>query len=159
PEPADELMLLQTLFAHWPLGLDPDGHQGCGALAARAGQWQQKALREAKLRSSWTAPADTFAHACESCLPRLLTPRQGIERRRALADAVQLTGCNGALNGLAQSMLRMTCPGVPDLYQGCEYWDFSMVDPDNRRPVDYPTRMSSLSSSPDPTELLRSWTG
>src|SRR5690554_8212438 len=55
-------------------------------------------------------------------------------------------------------MLCMTCPGVPDLYQGCEYWDFSMVDPDNRRPVDYPTRMSSLSSSPDPTELLRSWT-
>lgn len=158
PEPADELMLLQTLFAHWPLGLDPDDQQGCGALAERAGQWQQKALREAKLRSSWTAPDATYEQACESYLQRLLTAREGIELRRALAHAVQLTGCNGALNGLAQSMLRMTCPGVPDLYQGCEYWDFSMVDPDNRRPVDYPTRMSSLSSSPDPTELLRSWT-
>src|SRR5690606_19090879 len=79
PEPADELMLLPTLVAHWPLGLDPDDQQGCGALAERAGQWQQKALREAKRRSSWTAPDATYEQACESYLQRLLTAREGIE--------------------------------------------------------------------------------
>src|SRR5690606_2674303 len=130
----------------------------CGALAERAGQWQQKALREAKLRSSWTAPDATYEQACESYLQRLLTAREGIALRRALAHAVQLTGCNGALNGLAESMLHWTCRLVPALHQGCDDWDFDMVDPHIRRPVDYHTRMASGSSSPDPTELLRSWT-
>ncbi|MFA5678329.1 MAG: malto-oligosyltrehalose synthase [Pseudomonas sp.] len=157
PGPADELMLYQTLFAHWPLGLDPDDQPGCSAFAERVQQWQLKALREAKLRSSWIAPDAAYEQACVSYLQRLLTERDGAELRRALAHAVDLAACGGALNSLGQCLLRMTCPGVPDLYQGCEYWDFSMVDPDNRRPVDHAQRRRSLKQSGDPVELLEQW--
>lgn len=157
PEPADELMLYQTLFAHWPLGLSPDDQPGCRAFAERIEQWQLKALREAKLRSSWTSPDQDYEQACASFIERLLTARDGTQLRRALAQAVKLAACGGALNSLGQSLLRMTCPGVPDLYQGCEYWDFSLVDPDNRRPVDYAQRQRSLDQLKDPAELLTHW--
>lgn len=156
PSPADELMLYQTLFAHWPLGLSADDQPGCSAFAERLQQWQQKALREAKLRSSWNAPNHAYEQACSDFLQRLLTG-DGIELRRVLARAVNLAACNGALNSLGQCLLRMTCPGVPDLYQGCEYWDFSMVDPDNRRPVDFAQRQHSLEQPNDPAELLQQW--
>jgi (1->4)-alpha-D-glucan 1-alpha-D-glucosylmutase len=63
----------------------------------------------------------------------------------------------GAINGLSQTQLRMTTPGIPDLYQGSEYWDFSLVDPDNRRPVDYPERIACLAAAEAPARLLRSW--
>jgi (1->4)-alpha-D-glucan 1-alpha-D-glucosylmutase len=58
---------------------------------------------------------------------------------------------------LAQTLLRLTAPGIPDLYQGCDYWDFSLVDPDNRRPVDYPARVAALASPETPTQLLAQW--
>lgn len=158
PSPADELMLYQTLFAHWPLGLSEDDQQGCSAYAERIQQWQLKALREAKLRSSWAAPDAAYEQACTDFLQRLLRAREGAELRRALAHSVTLAACNGALNSLAQCLLRMTCPGVPDLYQGCEYWDYSLVDPDNRRAIDYAQRQTSLAPDSDPAELLRQWT-
>lgn len=157
PAPAEELMLFQSLFAHWPLGLDADDQSGCSAFAERLQQWQLKALREAKLHSSWTAPDPAWEQACADYLQRLLSAREGAELRRALAHAVNLAACGGALNSLGQCLLRMTCPGVPDLYQGCEYWDFSLVDPDNRRAVDFAQRQHSLNSSADPAELLRHW--
>lgn len=157
PAPADELMLYQTLFAHWPLELSPDSLQGSESFAERVHQWQYKALREAKLYSSWAAPDHGYEQACADFLHRLLTAREGTELRRALAHAVRLAACNGALNSLAQCLLRMTCPGVPDLYQGCEYWDFSMVDPDNRRPVDFFQRRRSLVQNASPAELLSRW--
>lgn len=157
PGPADELMLYQTLFAHWPLDLDEDDLQGCSAFAERVQQWQHKALREAKLRSSWAAPDYAYEQACIDFLQRLLTAREGMELRRALAHAARLAAPQGALNSLGQCLLRMTCPGVPDLYQGCEYWDFSMVDPDNRRPVDFAQRQHSLNLHSDPAELLQHW--
>ena len=64
---------------------------------------------------------------------------------------------SGALNGLVQCLLRLSVPGVPDLYQGREFWDFSLVDPDNRSPVDYPARVAALAQIASPAELLRSW--
>ena len=157
PGPADELMLYQTLFAHWPLGLDADDLPGCSAFADRVQQWQRKALREAKLRSSWAAPDHAYEQACADFLRYLLSAREGMELRRALAHAARLAGPSGALNSLGQCLLRMTCPGVPDLYQGCEYWDFSLVDPDNRRPVDFSQRQHSLNPHSDPAELLQHW--
>jgi (1->4)-alpha-D-glucan 1-alpha-D-glucosylmutase len=63
----------------------------------------------------------------------------------------------GALNGLAQTVLRLTSPGIPDLYQGTEFWDFSLVDPDNRRPVDYAARERALAADASPAELLAHW--
>ncbi|WP_193072830.1 malto-oligosyltrehalose synthase [Pseudomonas sp. FME51] len=157
PAPADELMLYQTLFSSWPLGLSADDSPGCAAFAERVLAWQAKALREAKLRSSWAAPDNAYEEACHSFLQRLMTGREAVELRRALVHAVELAACNGALNSLSQCLLRMTAPGVPDLYQGCEYWDFSMVDPDNRQPVDYALRQQSLEHSDTFTDLLRQW--
>lgn len=157
PAPADELMLYQTLFSSWPLSLSADDDSGCAAFAERVLAWQRKALREAKLRSSWTAPNSAYEDACHSFLQRLMGSREAIELRRALAHAVELTACNGALNSLSQCLLRMTTPGVPDLYQGCELWDFSLVDPDNRRPVDYPFRERCLAANDSPTQLLQDW--
>lgn len=157
PSPGDEMLLLQTLLGSWPLGLDLNDGAALQHYAARIRQWQQKALREAKLRSSWTAPNEAYEAACAGYVDGLLLARENQQLRQSLADAAQLIACPGALNGLVQTLLRMTVPGVPDLYQGNEYWDFSLVDPDNRQPVDYACRRRTLDDASTPAELLAHW--
>jgi (1->4)-alpha-D-glucan 1-alpha-D-glucosylmutase len=153
PSAGDELILYQVLLGSWPLdqGDDFDGYQ------QRLWQWQQKALREAKLNSSWSAPNDAYEQGVEAFLSRLLLSEEGRTLRTAIAAAAQAIAPAGALNGLAQSLLRMTVPGVPDLYQGAEFWDFSLVDPDNRRPVDFSARQRALETPTDIGELLFNW--
>ncbi|MGY2409546.1 malto-oligosyltrehalose synthase [Pseudomonas pergaminensis] len=153
PSAGDELILYQVLLGSWPLdqGADFDGYQ------QRLWQWQQKALREAKLQSSWSAPNDAYEQGVEAFLSRLLLSDEGQVLRSAIGDAAQSIAPAGALNGLAQSLLRITVPGVPDLYQGDEFWDFSLVDPDNRRPVDFNARQQALDTPPDTGELLFNW--
>lgn len=153
PSAGDELILYQVLLGSWPLdqGADFDGYQ------QRLWQWQQKALREAKLQSSWSAPNDAYEQGVEAFLSRLLLSDEGQALRSAIGDAAQSIAPTGALNGLAQSLLRITVPGVPDLYQGDEFWDFSLVDPDNRRPVDFNARQQALDTPPDTGELLFNW--
>ncbi|MBO9548450.1 malto-oligosyltrehalose synthase [Pseudomonas sp.] len=157
PSPGDELLLLQTLLGSWPLSLDLHDDNALRQYAERIRQWQQKALREAKLRSSWSAPNEAYETACAAYVDGLLLDRENQQLRQSLADAAQLIACPGALNGLVQSLLRMTVPGVPDLYQGNEYWDFSLVDPDNRRAVDYACRRRTLDDATAPAELLAHW--
>ena len=157
PSPGDELMLLQTLLGSWPLTLDLHDDNAVRGYAERIRQWQQKALREAKLRSSWNAPNEAYEAACAAYVDGLLLDRENQQLRQSLADAAQLIACPGALNGLVQALLRMTVPGVPDLYQGNEYWDFSLVDPDNRRAVDYAARRRTLDDATAPAELLAHW--
>ncbi|AUG08185.1 malto-oligosyltrehalose synthase [Pseudomonas sp. S09G 359] len=153
PSAGDELILYQVLLASWPLdqGEDFSGYQ------QRLWQWQQKALREAKLQSSWSAPNEAYEQGVEAFLSRLLLSDAGQPLRTAIGNAAQLIAPAGALNGLAQSLLRITVPGVPDLYQGAEFWDFSLVDPDNRRPVDFNARQLALEAPPDTGELLFHW--
>ncbi len=86
----------------------------------------------------------------------MLSP-EGEQLRTALGKAANALAAPGALNGLAQTLLRMTVPGIPDLYQGNEYWDFSLVDPDNRRPVDYTARQQAVQSAAQLPELLSQW--
>jgi len=157
PSPGDELMLLQTLLGSWPLDLDLHDDNALRQYAERVRQWQQKALREAKLRSSWSAPNEAYEGACARYIDGLLLDSENQQLRKSLADAAQLLACPGALNGLAQALLRMTVPGVPDLYQGNEYWDFSLVDPDNRRAVDYACRRRTLDGATPTAELLAHW--
>ncbi|WP_236235478.1 malto-oligosyltrehalose synthase [Pseudomonas faucium] len=157
PSPGDEMLLLQTLLGSWPLGLDLNDGAALQHYAGRIRQWQQKALREAKLRSSWNAPNEAYEAACAGYVDGLLLARENQQLRQSLADAAQLIACPGALNGLVQTLLRMTVPGVPDLYQGNEYWDFSLVDPDNRQPVDYACRRRTLDDASTPAELLAHW--
>ncbi|HGA2315808.1 TPA: malto-oligosyltrehalose synthase [Pseudomonas putida] len=157
PSPGDELLLLQTLLGSWPLSLDLHDDSALRQYAERIRQWQQKALREAKLRSSWSAPNEAYEAACAAYVDGLLLGRETQQLRQSLADAAQLIACPGALNSLVQSLLRMTVPGVPDLYQGNEYWDFSLVDPDNRRAVDYACRRRTLDDAAAPGDLLAHW--
>ncbi len=153
PSAGDELILYQALLGSWPLDAKPD----LEAYQQRVWQWQQKALREAKLQSSWSAPNEAYEHSVEKFLSRLLLSAEGLPLRTSIAAAAQAIAPAGALNGLAQSLLRITVPGVPDLYQGDEFWDFSLVDPDNRRPVDYAARQRALANQEDMGELLFNW--
>ncbi|MFF7065294.1 malto-oligosyltrehalose synthase [Pseudomonas sp. NPDC008258] len=157
PSPGDELMLLQTLLGSWPLDLDLHDGNALRQYAERIRQWQQKALREAKLRSSWSAPNEAYESACARYVDGLLLGDENQQLRKSVADAAQQLACPGALNGLVQALLRMTPPGVPDLYQGNEYWDFSLVDPDNRRAVDYACRRRTLDDATPVAELLAHW--
>ncbi len=153
PSAGDELILYQVLLGSWPLDQmdDFEGYQ------QRLWQWQQKALREAKLQSSWSAPNEAYEQGVENFLSRLLLSEAGCPLRTAIGNAAQAIAPAGALNGLAQSLLRISVPGVPDLYQGDEFWDFSLVDPDNRRPVDFNARQHALATPPDIGELLFNW--
>ncbi|MFM9380721.1 malto-oligosyltrehalose synthase [Pseudomonas sp. UV AK001] len=156
PSSADELILYQALLGSWPLELHNDDQDGFTDYARRIWQWQQKALREAKLQSSWSAPNEAYENAAQSFTEQLLLAPEGELLRGALAKSVNSIAAAGALNSLAQTLLHMTVPGVPDLYQGNEYWDFSLVDPDNRRPVDYGLREQSVRPAPV-AELLSNW--
>ena len=157
PSSADELILYQALLGSWPLNLRDDDQAGFADYAKRVWQWQQKALREAKLQSSWSAPNEAYENAAQAFTEQLLLSPEGELLRGALAKTVNSIAAAGALNGLAQTLLRMTVPGVPDLYQGNEFWDFSMVDPDNRRPVDYVARQQALEAPGPVQELLANW--
>ncbi|SDS98504.1 (1-_4)-alpha-D-glucan 1-alpha-D-glucosylmutase [Pseudomonas sp. Z003-0.4C(8344-21)] len=157
PSNGDELILYQALLGSWPLDLRDDDQAGFADYAKRIWQWQQKALREAKLQSSWSAPNEAYENAAQAFTEKLMTSAEGELLRAALSKTVNSIAAAGALNGLAQTLLRMTVPGVPDLYQGNEFWDFSLVDPDNRRPVDYPARAQALQAQSAPAELLANW--
>ena len=127
------------------------------AFRDRIAAWQEKALREAKRHTSWAAPNAEYEAASRDFLTRLLDPGHPSGMAQELAEFAARIAPAGALNGLAQTLLRIACPGVPDLYQGAEFWDFSLVDPDNRRPVDFATRAATLAGNSPPDELLESW--
>ena len=141
----DEYMLYQTLIGVWPLEpLDHMTGENWQKFSDRVEQFMLKAVREAKLFTSWTYPdlayEEAVSHFVRSILQlrtknRFLTDFDGFQRRLSRI---------GAFNSLSQVLLKFTSPGVPDLYQGSEVWDFHLVDPDNRRPVDYQRRMDLL---------------
>jgi (1->4)-alpha-D-glucan 1-alpha-D-glucosylmutase len=159
PSPGDELMLYQTLLGSWPLGLTGTDQAGLDDYLQRLLGWQEKALREAKLRSSWSANNESYEGACRRFLQGLLQNPEALELRSEIAAAADSLAPSGALNSLAQALLRMTTPGVPDLYQGNEFWDFSLVDPDNRRPVHFAARRTALEHPRAVAELIHHWRG
>jgi (1->4)-alpha-D-glucan 1-alpha-D-glucosylmutase len=156
-DPVDLYPLYQTLVGAWPLDLTPNDADGLTAFGERVAGWWRKALREAKLNSSWVDPDESYEARCTGFLQAVLDPAQASDFLQDLAAHVGEIAPAGALNGLVQALLRCTAPGVPDLYQGCEFWDFSLVDPDNRRPVDYAAREAGFSASLSTAALLRSW--
>jgi (1->4)-alpha-D-glucan 1-alpha-D-glucosylmutase len=156
PGPAAEAMLYQTLVGCWPPELDPGDEAGVKALAERVAVWQQKALCEAKLRTSWHAHDHAYEDASRDFLFDILAPQRRDGFLSELAAFVARIGRAGIVNSLLQTLLRLTSPGVPDLYQGTELWDFSLVDPDNRQPIDFAQRRAWLTSAP-PSEQLPNW--
>ncbi|HEY6983238.1 malto-oligosyltrehalose synthase [Reyranella sp.] len=156
PAAGDIAMLLQMIVGAWPLDLASDDAAGRVAFAERLAGWQEKALREAKLRSDWSDPDQIYEAAARRFLQRLLAEGALPDLLADIFAFVQSIAAAGAVNGLAQAVLKLTTPGVPDLYQGTDYWDFSLVDPDNRRPVDFERRCESLSSL-DHADALAHW--
>jgi (1->4)-alpha-D-glucan 1-alpha-D-glucosylmutase len=160
PGPDAEAMLYQTLVGCWPPDLSPGDNAGVKELAERVAQWQLKALREAKLRTSWFAPDEAYEKACRDFLFDIVAPQRRDGFLRELPEFAARIARAGAINSFQQTLLRLTSPGVPDLYQGTELWDFSLVDPDNRRPVDFEKRRAWLAEGEEkgpPSEQLANW--
>ena len=129
PDGDMEYLLYQTLVGAWPLSPE------------RATEYMLKASREAKVHTSWIDPNDAYDDALKIFVENVLSDDGFTDELDAfVAPLVD----PGYVNALAQTLLKLTCPGVPDVYQGQEIWDFSLVDPDNRRPVDYAQRRSLL---------------
>src|SRR5690606_7558093 len=101
PSPGDELILYQALMGSWPLELAANDEKGLEAYLERLLQWQEKALREAKLRTSWSSPNSAYENACRDFLTRLLRGDEALQIRRDIADAAHCMAVAGALNGLA----------------------------------------------------------
>ncbi|GGY71871.1 malto-oligosyltrehalose synthase [Cellvibrio zantedeschiae] len=157
PSAGDELILYQTLLGCWPLEFTADAKPDVQVYLDRLMCWQEKSVREAKLRSTWSAPNAAYERATQEFLMRLLNSEEGAPIRAEIAHAAQLIAPAGALNSLSQTLLRMTVPGIPDLYQGADFWDFSLVDPDNRRPVDFGARIAALETKATAHELIEHW--
>jgi len=154
PSPAHGYMLYQALLGAWPLaGID-------ASFAERITAYAVKAAREGKQQTSWLAPNEAYEAGLSRFIAGLLDSRSSqafIASFDAFARRVALVG---ALNSLVQLTLKLTMPGVPDLFQGSELWDLSLVDPDNRRPVDFELRKSALAQSQaarDLSALIRAW--
>lgn len=155
PDATDEYILYQMLVGAWPVNLHADDAAGRAALCARLVAWQEKAVREAKRHSGWTEPNLAYESACSKFCETLLAAPDAFVTE--LADFVNSIAAAGAVNALSQTLLRLTTPGVPDTYQGCEFWDFSLVDPDNRRPVDFAARARALKAATPDVDLLENW--
>jgi (1->4)-alpha-D-glucan 1-alpha-D-glucosylmutase len=119
-----------------------------------------KAAREGKQQTSWLAPNETYENGLKDFLSRILDPVRSAAFLDSFAAIARRTALLGALNSLAQVTLKATMPGVPDFYQGTELWDLSLVDPDNRRPVDFAARSATLAEvdeNPDWAALAKDW--
>ncbi|HXF59976.1 MAG TPA: malto-oligosyltrehalose synthase, partial [Caldilineaceae bacterium] len=162
PDRNDEYLLYQTLVGAWPLAagapaadgsqeepwgilLPPSRQALYNEFCERIVAYMQKAAKEAKRHTSWTNPDPSYDDALRSFVERVLEPSSRNRFLAELAPLARQVAYFGQFNALSQVVLKLTAPGVPDIYQGNELWDFSLVDPDNRRPVDYRMRSELLS--------------
>ena len=154
PTVNDQYLIFQTLIGVWPLDsqLEP--------MLPRLHAFLQKAAREAKASSSWTAPNEAYENALGDFVARLLQDQAFVDDFTRFQEPIAWFG---ALNSLAQLTLKIGAPGVPDFYQGNESWAFNLVDPDSRRPVDFAGLRDAVALLPidasrsDAAELLRDW--
>jgi (1->4)-alpha-D-glucan 1-alpha-D-glucosylmutase len=154
PSAAFEYMLYQTLVGAWPLA------EHDASFLERMQTYALKAAREGKQETSWLNPQQAYEAGLRVFLERILDRSISAEFLDSLQAFTRRTSLLGALNSLSQITLKATVPGVPDFYQGSEFYDFSLVDPDNRRPVDFAARASALASIevPDWGSLAQHWT-
>ncbi|WP_298814906.1 malto-oligosyltrehalose synthase [Chloroflexus sp.] len=139
PSRNDEYLLYQTLIGTW------EGMEHLPDFTARIAAYMEKATREAKVNTSWINPNAEYDAAIQRFVTGILDPRRSRRFLESLDAFANRVAFFGRFNSLTQTLVRLTTPGVPDLYQGCELWDFSLVDPDNRRPVDFQRRIALLS--------------
>lgn len=147
PSRNDEYFLYQTLVGSWPNELLGDGPTPRDELAAfrdRVQTCMLKAVREGKVNSSWTEPDEAYEQAVHRFVERILDSEGSLAFLRDFRAFEQNVAWYGMLNGISQTVLKLTLPGVPDIYQGSELWNYAMVDPDNRRAVDFGRRIRML---------------
>lgn len=140
PGPRAELLLYQTLLGAWPLDASERSD-----FSERIQQYMLKAAREAKQSTSWVEQHPDYEEALLEFVRAVLDPEQSSRFLDDLQAFVEPIAFHGALNSLTQVLLKVFMPGVPDFYRGCELWDLSLVDPDNRRPVNFDRRRALLS--------------
>ena len=147
PDRNDEYLFYQLLVGSWPPELSGESVPDAAALApyaVRSEGAMLKSLREAKLRTTWAAPDTTYEEAVLGFVRQALDPEHAATFLGAFLPFQARIARLGVHNSLVQTALKLTAPGVPDLYEGAELWDFSLVDPDNRRPVDFALRAGLL---------------
>jgi (1->4)-alpha-D-glucan 1-alpha-D-glucosylmutase len=167
PDHNDEYLLYQLLVGAWPvefIDVDALDADALAAFAKRVEGALIKSVREAKVHSTWAAPDEAYEDPLKSFLRDCLDATRSntfLDSFRAFTARIARLGM---LNSLAQTLLKLTVPGVPDLYQGTELWDLSLVDPDNRRPIDYDRRRLLMTELANPTQapgaippLLERW--
>jgi (1->4)-alpha-D-glucan 1-alpha-D-glucosylmutase len=157
PDRNDEYRFYQVLLGAWPID------------AARLQAYMSKALKEGKEHSSWINPNEAYEGAVAKFVERVLSGPESAKFLPLFLNVQRRVARAGLINSLSQAMLKIASPGVPDFYQGSELWDFNLVDPDNRRPVDFDLRrrmlqrVDALLAGPDPervagiTALLEGW--
>jgi (1->4)-alpha-D-glucan 1-alpha-D-glucosylmutase len=160
PDANEEYLLYQTLLGIWPVDQSGAPLPDPGSeYIERIQTYMNKALNEAKVNTSWIQPNDEWLAATREFVEKVLDVGPKNKFLPLLLPFAEQIARLGAINSLTQVLLKLTSPGVPDIYQGNEIWDFSLVDPDNRRAVDYATRREMLSclSSSKPEELVHCW--
>jgi (1->4)-alpha-D-glucan 1-alpha-D-glucosylmutase len=157
PSRNDEYLFYQTVVGAWPLGKVTQ--RSLDALRGRLQAYMQKAVREAKVSTSWVNVNAEYEAALQRFVDGALGRLAGNPFLGDLVPLAQRIAFAGCVNSLVQATLKLTAPGVPDTYQGTEVWDFSLVDPDNRRPVDYAARETLLRKVQrrPAAQLLETW--
>lgn len=143
PDRNEEYLLYQVLLGTWPFEPFPDAAART-EYTGRIQAFMLKAGREAKVNTSWVNPNEAFEQAVAHFVERVLDPVASARFLEDFAGLARVVAHGGIANSLAQTLLKAAAPGVPDFYQGTELWDFSLVDPDNRRPVDFAHREKLL---------------
>jgi len=156
-DPGDEYQLYQTLVGSWPLDLACNDKAALSEFSERILGWRLKSLHEEKVHTSWGDPDARYDRASSTFVQQLLDPECSAAFLRDIANFVQRIAPAAALNSITHTVLRCTCPGIPDLYQGAEFWDLSMVDPDNRHNVDFDLRIATLSAENPSRQSLAGW--
>jgi (1->4)-alpha-D-glucan 1-alpha-D-glucosylmutase len=142
PDRNEEYLLYQTLVGVWPI--DPMSEAEYEIFKARIREYMLKAVREAKVNTSWISPNLPYEENLMKFIDALLSPSSSNYFWVDFETFQKKISTFGMVNSLSQTLLKITCPGIPDFYQGTELWDLSLVDPDNRRPVNFEIRSKKL---------------
>lgn len=142
PDRNEEYLLYQTLIGAWPLKVQNETEYE--NFKMRIKNYMLKAIREAKVNTSWINPNTIYEDAVQIFIDRIIDNKSENPFIKDFLEFQKIISNYGLYNSLSQTLLKITSPGIPDFYQGTELWDFSLVDPDNRRPVDYKIRKKML---------------
>ena len=160
PDQNEEYLFYQTLLGTWPIDAAGRAEPAVGTeYIERIQAYMAKALKEAKMNTSWIQPNEQWDSAMNDFVAQVLSASPKNKFLPSFLPVAEEIARLGAINSLSQVVVKLTAPGVPDVYQGSEIWNFSLVDPDNRRPVDYLQRREMLDSlaTVSPEELLQQW--